>query len=62
MFNTYINMVMVIGVLTLFANIYVAVENILSTMLVHDLVHFIWFILWIPMVFCATIYTANLFI
>lgn len=55
-------MVMVIGVLTLFANIYVAVENILSTMLVHDLVHFIWFILWIPMVFCATIYTANLFI
>ena len=62
MFDTYINMVLLVGVITLFANIYVAVDNILTAMLVHSLVHFIWFLLWLPMVFCGTIYTANLFI
>ena len=59
MFNDLINMFMIMAVLASFAYIYVGVENILIAMLVHDLVHFIWFILWFPMVFCATISIAH---
>jgi len=59
MFKTLINMTMVMMVLVLFTKLFVAVEYILNAMLLHDLVRVIWVMLWVPMVYCATIYISQ---
>ena len=52
-------MAMVMMVLVLATKLFVAVEYILNANLLHDLVRVIWVLLWIPMVFCATIFISQ---
>ena len=54
-----INTTMLVIVLTLFAQIFIAVEYALNAMLLPDLVYLIWFILWLPAVFSATIILSQ---
>ena len=54
-----INMTMLVMVLALFAQIFIAVEYALNAMLLPDLVYLIWFILWLPTVFSATIILSQ---
>ena len=54
-----INMTMLVMVLALFAQIFIGVEYALNAMLLPDLVYLIWFILWLPAVFCATIILSQ---
>lgn len=54
-----INMTMLVMVLALFAQIFIGVEYALNVMLLPDLVYLIWFILWLPAVFSATIILSQ---
>ena len=59
MIKTFINMMMIMMVLASATKLFVAVEYILNAMLLHDLVRVIWVMLWVPMVYCATIYISQ---
>ena len=52
-------MMMIMMVLASATKLFVAVEYILNAMLLHDLVRVIWVMLWVPMVYCATIYISQ---
>ena len=54
------NMTMLVMVLALFAQIFIAVEYALNAMMLPDLVYLIWFILWLPAVVSATIILSQI--
>lgn len=57
--KTLINASLLMMVIVLFFNIFLAIEYILNAMLLPDLVHLIWFILWIPAVCSGTMLLSQ---
>lgn len=62
MIKTLINMIMLISVFIVYASIFSGVEYALHYMMMPDLVFLIWFLLWLPAVFSATILISHLLI
>ena len=62
MIKTLINVIMLMSVFIIYASIFKGVEYALHYMMMPDLVFLIWFLLWLPAVFSATILTSHLLI
>ena len=62
MIKTLINMIMLISVFIVYASIFNGVKYALHYMMMPDLVFLIWFLLWLPAVFSATILITHLLI